>query len=175
MLHYFAYGSNMLNTRLQRRCPSAKPVCVAFADSWSVNFSKIGRDQSGKATLYPKQNTRCYGVVFTLDDSDLPALDRFEGAGHGYDRMNDFRVQALSETGIVSVITYIAPPQFCNPQLKPFDWYHGLVLAGATEHRLPSDYIASLESVACIQDPDEQRPTHLEAIALLQNIKRPNP
>jgi gamma-glutamylcyclotransferase len=171
VIHYFAYGSNMLIERLQRRCPSAKAVGIGYVDRWGVKFSKIGRDDSGKATLYPMTNTRSYGVVFTLNDNDLTLLDQFEGAGHGYDRVNDFKVQLLTQDEPLKAVTYIAPVQFQSEAIKPFDWYVGLVMAGAEQHCLPADYIVSLQSVPSIQDPDTQRQTRLEAIQLLQHIK----
>ena len=44
-----------------------------------------------------------------------------------------------------------------DPDLKPFAWYLAHVLAGAREHRLPADYIAAIECLAVVDDPDPLR------------------
>ncbi|MFZ0549683.1 MAG: hypothetical protein WAM21_02625, partial [Steroidobacteraceae bacterium] len=41
--------------------------------------------------------------------------------------------------------------------VRPYDWYQELVIAGAREHRLPAEYIQLLEGVPTIKDPDESR------------------
>jgi hypothetical protein len=44
-----------------------------------------------------------------------------------------------------------------DSSLKPYTWYKAFVVAGAKEHKLPSDYIKQLEAVEAIQDPDRER------------------
>ena len=50
---YFAYGSNMLKERLcaRDRCPSAMPVDVGSIRGYTLQFWKISKDGSGKATI----------------------------------------------------------------------------------------------------------------------------
>ena len=41
---------------------------------------------------------------------------------------------------------------------KPYGWYKDFVLAGATEHGLPPEYIADyIQSVEAIDDPNKTR------------------
>lgn len=168
-LLYFAYGSNMLTARLQARCPSAKARRVATADNYSLAFFKRGRDGSGKATLVPNTfvGQRVVGVVFELDERELSQLDRFEGAGKGYDRMERFPVRTDEGTGKLEAFTYIANDGFLNPDLKPYDWYLRLVVAGAREHALPEEYVAAIESTQTAGDLVQDRPSRIEALALL--------
>jgi gamma-glutamylcyclotransferase len=97
MIHYFAYGSNMLTQRLQARCSSARPLGVATLSGFSLDFSKRGQDGSGKATLVASTSPTCevYGVVFELAVRELPTLDLIEGLGKGYDRPDGLSVKFL--------------------------------------------------------------------------------
>ena len=169
-LLYFAYGSNLLTSRLQARCPSARGGRVATADNHSLSFFKRGRDGSGKATLVPdaRVGQRVVGVVFELDECELSQLDRFEGAGAGYDRVQRFRVRTEAGSAELEGFTYIAGEGFIDPGLKPFDWYLGLVVAGAREHGLPEEYVAAIRRTRTVTDPVEDRPSRLEALALLR-------
>ncbi len=63
---YFAYGSNLLSTRLTARCPSARVVGVAMTADWTVSFTKPGGDGSGKAGLVQRQGAVQPGVVYEL-------------------------------------------------------------------------------------------------------------
>jgi gamma-glutamylcyclotransferase len=168
-LLYFAYGSNMLTSRLQARCPSARGGRVATADNHSLSFFKRGRDGSGKGTLVPdtRVGQRVVGVVFELDERELSQLDHFEGAGAGYDRVQRFRVRTETGSGGLDAFTYIAGEGYLDPGLKPFDWYLSLVVAGAREYALPEDYVAVIARTPTVADPLEDRPSRLEALALL--------
>ena len=165
-LLYLAYGSNMLTRRLQARCSSARPVGPGLIFNHAIAFSKRGQDGSGKATLVARSGASVPGVLFHLDFEDRPVLDRFEGAGRGYDRHDAMNVRgADGET--VTAFTYIAPPDMCDPNLRPFDWYLGLVEAGAREHGLPDAHCRALSQIETIADPDAERPGHVEARVLL--------
>ena len=82
--YYFAYGSNMLTTRLKPRCPGAKRVGRADADGAVIEFSKPSIDGSGKATLRQAAGSRTAGVLFEIPIAELAQLDSHEGVGSGY-------------------------------------------------------------------------------------------
>jgi len=85
---YFAYGSNMLTRRLRApdRCPSAVAVGSGFLNGRRLTFDKVGSDGSGKCDIEATSNSsdRACGVLFEIDCSEKPALDRAEGLGKGY-------------------------------------------------------------------------------------------
>ncbi|TIO28768.1 gamma-glutamylcyclotransferase family protein [Mesorhizobium sp.] len=171
LIHYFAYGSNMLTERLQSRCASAKPRQVARADNWVLTFSKRSRDGSGKATISIATGGRVFGVIFDLDECELPELDRFEGAGKGYDRKDAFPVLIAGSREPLNVVTYIASPSCIDINLAPFDWYLNLVVAGARQHALPPEYVLALEATPSRADPKADRQSRREAMELLGNIR----
>ena len=81
---YFAYGSNMLPARLQARCSTARVIGTATAQNFELNFSKLGKDSSGKATLVESAigGTVTPGVLFEIERIELHHLDQAEGAGY---------------------------------------------------------------------------------------------
>lgn len=164
---YFAYGSNMLPARLVARCPSALVHGKATANGFDVEFSKESKDGSGKATLISDKDLRSPGVLFEIEMDELKALDRAEGAGYGYDRVENFSVE-LNENGeTVSATTYIASQT--NQHLKPFDWYLALVIAGAHHHGLGETYIERLRLIEHIVDAEHSRKGRLEALEALSS------
>lgn len=161
---YFAYGSNMLSSRLIARCPSAKVVGTATAQNHSLQFSKKSIDGSGKATLV-KQHIGLHtpGVMFEIDVAERDELDRFEGAGKGYDRFDNFKVETREQT--VTATTYLASARHNN--LVPFDWYLALIVAGALEHRLSDEHVDWLRAIDHVPDHDTLRKSRVAALQAL--------
>lgn len=157
---HFAYGSNMLTTRLQRRCPSARPIGAALAQSYHFCFCKRSIDGSGKATLIESPESQAYGVLFEIDDEDRENLDAAEGPG--YDYLQDFRVLSYPLQRPQRASAYIAALHAVIPGLKPYDWYKALVIAGALEHGLPQAYIRKIRRVGAIRDVRKAAPNRKE-------------
>lgn len=153
---YFAYGSNMAMERLSARVPSAKFVSVATLVGYALKFHKPSKDGSGKcdaAFTGRYEEDRVLGALYSIQASQLPDLDKFEGRGHGYERKTVI-VSALSgET--FDAETYVAT--IFDANLRPLDWYKEHVLRGARSIGLPSAYIASIEAVVADIDSDEER------------------
>jgi len=163
---YFAYGSNLLSTRLVARCPSARVVGTAMTEGWMVSFTKPGADDSGKAGLVQRE-TACHpGVVYELATEEMPTLDRFEGLGHGYSRDDDFAVTMLGNGETVSTATYM--PTRHDPALIPYDWYLALCIAGAREHRFDAAMVDAFHATSFKPDIVDDRPARLAGIEALQ-------
>lgn len=162
---YFAYGSNMMTARLKARCPSATPVGVAFADDHRLTFWKQGRDGSGKGHLARSPGMAQPGVLFTLSENDLVALDAIEGAGKGYRRADDFIVRLKDGNRTTPAATYLATT--LDETLQPYDWYLALVLAGAREHVFDEEILRQLRATSWREDPEPHRASRHEAIGLI--------
>lgn len=171
-LCYFAYGSNMLTKRLQKRCPGAVSKERAHADDWIVEFSKPSIDCSGKATLSPKNGHRTPGMLFEIPDAEVCCLDKSEGVGYGYERINKFYVRLAESGKIVPVATYLATR--VNPALKPYDWYLALVTAGAREHIPDEDHHEMLRQVPYMRDPCCDREERSKAKRVLTEAGYPD-
>lgn len=165
---YLAYGSNMLTARLRRRCPSARAIGTALILDHGLEFTKPSLDQSGKATLVPDSSpSACTpGVLFEVSKSDLPSLDKAEGAFLGYDRHDEFDVRLTDTHEQVTATTYLAIET--RPHLRPYDWYLALVIAGAQEHGLDSAHIEMLSRTEYRIDHIADRTGRAEAIRALR-------
>lgn len=161
---YFAYGSNMLSSRLIARCPSAKVIGIASARHHALKFSKKSIDGSGKATLLECVDAiHTPGVLFEIEEGEREELDKFEGAGKGYDRVDKFGIETINETATAT--TYLASET--QSDLIPFDWYLALVIAGALEHELGDEHTDRLRAVAYMPDKNQTRESRIVALEAL--------
>ncbi len=150
----FAYGSNMRTSRLRARTPSATPLGIGQLTGHALRWHKAGKDGSGKCDVEHTglAGDTVWGVLYELDASEKRALDKVEGLGIGY---SEKHADILTDNEIVKAWLYVAMTTDAN--LTPYDWYKAFVLEGAREHRLPPDYIAALDAVACMPDDDPER------------------
>ena len=167
---YFSYGSNMLTERLRRRCPSATVVGNAEAKGYAFEYNKRSTDNSVKANIMtdPSGVLSTPGVVFRILESELDSLDRAEGKCKGYRRENNFSVRLLDSGKHIETVCYIG--EDIIEGRKPYDWYLALVIAGAYEHNLSTNYIASLKLKGYWVDKDLSRKTHKDAIEVLKMV-----
>lgn len=162
---YFAFGSNMLTPRLQRRCPSARVVTRAAARGYSVAFDKLSEDTSGKANLVRSEiRESAVGVVYELAAADLDKLDAFEGPG--YRRNDAFSVTCLDTASALLTCTYLAIENIAG--LAPYDWYLAMILAGLAEHDVDSSYAQRMRMTGFAADPWSSRPTRQHALRDLE-------
>ncbi|GHC21260.1 gamma-glutamylcyclotransferase family protein [Aidingimonas halophila] len=150
----FSYGSNMSLIRLRDRVPSARFVAVATLPAHGLRFHKVSKDGSGKCDAEETGNRedRVIGVVYDIADDERQALDRKEGLGSGYDAKE---IEVTTDQGSLTALMYFAT--YVDPALKPYVWYKEHVLIGARENELPSEYIARIEAVEAVDDPDTMR------------------
>ena len=139
---------------MQKRVPSAVVKCIGFVSGYVLKFNKISVDGSGKGNIESTgdENDVVYGVVYELDPSEKHLLDKAEGLGKGYD---EGTVKVSTEFGEISAITYIATNK--DDSLKLYHWYKAIVVSGAIENNLPPEYLAGIEAVESVEDPDRRR------------------
>ena len=150
----FAYGSNMLSSRIQERCPSARALGVAELHGHELKWHKRSKDGSGKCDVVLSKDEKriVYGVLFEIAESEKRELDKAEGLGNGYEEK---QAPVVFEGKSRAVTLYSATNT--DSSLKPYTWYKAFVVAGAKEHKLPSEYRRKLEAVEATQDPDSKR------------------
>ncbi len=161
---YFAYGSNMLTTRLAARCPSVLCKGIAYTDGWHVQFTKPGGDGSGKAGLAQAPSARHPGILYQIHSKEIDTLDRIEGVGHGYTRHDGFPVTTVAGEA-VSSFTYM--PTRHDQSLLPYDWYLALCVAGAMEHGLDAHLLEGFARHPHLPDTQAQREARTLAVQAL--------
>jgi len=162
---YFAYGSNMLWERLRRRAPSARPIENGSLENHTLSFRKRSTDGSGKCDVIPaSQGAVVKGVIYSINTMERRALDAAEGVGHGYKRS---KIQVITDDGKTYECVYYYATDW-GDDLKPYDWYKALVVAGLEQNNLSS---YEVKKVAAIADPVQDRKTRLEALEVLNEYE----
>lgn len=134
----------MCTARIKERISSASVLGPAWLPNWTLVCNKLGRDGSAKANIVSRKNAVVHGVIYTLNMEDLETLDRIEG---GYRRETMQVYSAALDS--VKVETYVAIQLTANP--IPFGWYKDYILAGASEHELPAEYLNFLDQLPVIE------------------------
>jgi hypothetical protein len=75
---YFAYGSNMDAAAMAGRCPHSAPIGPA-----RLIRHRLAVMREGWLTAVRDPRGTVHGVLWNLPLSDVPALDRYEGAASG--------------------------------------------------------------------------------------------
>jgi len=164
-MRYFAFGSNMLNTRLTARVGAVPPGVVGEIGGYQLRFHKRSGDGSGKCDAYHTNNPNdtIYGVVYHLSAEQKLMLDAFEGAGY---QVVDQSVAIDGDN--ISAYMYVAELDYIDSGLVPYHWYKQFVLTGAQESKLSGNYIRKIANVPSTADPDLAR--HLRNVAVLAEI-----
>ncbi len=94
---YFAYGSNLSQDQMLRRCPTSSPIGLARLDGWRLAFGGHSLRWGG-ATASLKKSPGDYvdGVLYSMPQRDLLTLDGHEGHPYAYRRR---RMRVFDETG----------------------------------------------------------------------------
>ncbi len=151
---YFAYGSNLSRSRIEARLGACLSLGAACLKGYRLRFHKRGVDASGKCNILnvADDRRRVYGGLYRLTASQARDLDKFEG--QGYVRQN---VTVLHQQRPLEAYTYIASGHWIDDSLRPYDWYHALVLQGALELGLPGTYVSGISATRFNIDPDPDR------------------
>jgi hypothetical protein len=149
----FAYGSNMCRGRLlDYKVHPEGPGRPAALRHYVLRLNKEGRrngHRSGKGNVEACAGETVWGVLYTIPDHELPLLDK--GEGKGYQRV---RVRVESAAGPVDAWLHVARQPSSDPSLRPYTWYKRFIVEGARSHGLPAEYIAKLDAMEAIDDPD---------------------
>ena len=83
----FAFGSNLSEVQMRRRCPAAALVGTATLRGYRLAFAGFSMTWQGAvATILPARGLRVPGVLYAVAPEDLARLDRFEGVPFLYSR-----------------------------------------------------------------------------------------
>lgn len=163
VVKYFAYGSNMSNSRLSERVPGAVALGCHILPHHDLRFHKSGKDGSGKCNVFYTGEDKdiVYGTLFEISRLEKTSLDKIEGLGYGYDEKNV--IVFAADGSSLEAMTYAAIR--IDEHLKPYSWYLNHVLVGAREIPLPDEYIErKISAIASIEDADKERDARERAL-----------
>lgn len=144
-MHYFAYGSNMSPAIMARTCAGYEVIGAAQLPDFRLAFlRRSARWGNGVADVVATLGEAVWGVLYTVFDDCLDALDVKEGVGVAYDR-HDVTVYRVDGTAI-QAMTYMVIDKL-DAELAPSPAYLNAILDGAAAHQLPGKYMAFLRGI----------------------------
>lgn len=172
---YFAYGSNMqrdtLSGRRQIEFTRAVPVRVP---GWRVVFDKPPLLPIGEAFANLVQDAQAIalGVAFEVTYDDLEHIELTEGVLIGNYRRVIVPVEPLIPTADPPSSACSLSSDRSDPTLRPSTRYMTMILAGAEEHGLPTDYLDTLRSIATCEESAMSRAFRPVGDALMRMRKK---
>jgi len=139
--HLFVYGPYLDEDLLRERCPDPEFVALAHYDS-----RRFMINSGGIATALPRKGYRVYGVVWSLAEIGLAALDIHAGVPHQYDRFGSF---ARTADGQLCVSEFYATRNQVSGQAEPA--YLRPIIAAARRWKFPEQYIEEIASWARLE------------------------
>lgn len=146
MVHYFAYGSNLLRERIILKNPSAKFVGIGCLSGYGLVFRGFSDRWNGAvASVEPINSEAVYGVVWHLDDADIVSLDAQESVPIYYSPI-EVHVSLTHENSgkILQCRTYATN---IKENGLPSPYYLDIILRGAVQARLPVSYLERLKTI----------------------------
>lgn len=156
---YFAYGSNMDEKRIRKRCPSAQFMSTARLPGFRLAFTRYSmNNRCGAADIIPESSGTVWGVVYQIKDEERAALDKAEGvAVRAYKSISVEVHPEDVQARPIKALTYVVVKKE-DPQPKPSAEYKAMLVNGAKAWNLPLDYVAELEKIGIAHpaEPNEK-------------------
>ena len=151
---YFAYGSNMSETKLRHRLQhnhSALKRRRAILRDHRLAFEKVSSTNPavGYANVVAASAHHVEGIVVELNGDALAVLDGIELVPYHYDRAETIVTDCTSGLEVTAYV-YTAHPSWIRPGLKPLRSYVEGLMQGAD--LLSPQYVAMLSSIECYED-----------------------
>ena len=144
-MYHFGYGSNLNIGFLKQYVPSAKFAMKAYLPNYEVQFRFWSKKrQGGISSIIEKPGNLVHGVIYECNEEELKELDILESVPQGlYDR-ETFKVLGEDGNWHDTDLYRVAKPK--GP-FTPSKSYVELMLTGAREHGLDSEYVKSINAI----------------------------
>lgn len=134
---YFAYGSNMDEEQMAKRCPEAKLIGKGRLNGY--RFIINGR---GVASVVNQQGRSVEGLLWRITSGNEEALDYYEGVSFNTYFKKDITIDRYKDDETYSALIYIASESSIG---KPRSGYLERIITAAEKHEFDSDYLKELK------------------------------
>ncbi len=136
-MHYFAYGTLLVEDSMRGVCPSATNVGYMRLDGYEMAFGNCSREGLAGCTLIKKDGAVTYGIQYELTDEDMAKMD---GAAEVDTRQWIHKPIVLTDDGgnLIPSSTYIIPGPL--NVWKPTQKYVSPILTGLKTSNFPEKY-----------------------------------
>jgi gamma-glutamylcyclotransferase (GGCT)/AIG2-like uncharacterized protein YtfP len=120
---YFAYGSNLDLSQMEKRCPTSELISKGLLSDYRLTFNTYSTGWGGGvADVIQDKGSNVWGLVFKLSDADLERLDRYEGYHKDrtslYKRWKTMINTPKGHISDVWVYTVVEKQKFVQPTLE---------------------------------------------------------
>ncbi|MEH2592878.1 gamma-glutamylcyclotransferase [Bradyrhizobium sp. AZCC 1721] len=154
MAWYFGYASNMDLISLRAKGVEPRASKRAVLPGWRLRFNvRHFFDHEGGVANIECSNDRTdavWGVLHLCEDEHLALLDAAEASGHGYHRI---KIRVFTQRGEQEAVTYVGDPSFVQEGYRPSRRYLNILVRGATQAGIDSDYVDALRRHPVHQPP----------------------
>lgn len=165
---YGAYGSNVNEHVMRRRCPGAIFVRTDVLRGYTLAFNVRSSDNSAKANIVESRHSQIPIIVYKIPFNELDHLDCLEGTyTNTYKKISFIPDQnnrlVFNEDNITNddmVFVYISTTHTDN--IIPYSWYVDTIQTALQAHQLPCTHI---NTTNVTQDPDLERHAFKKASA----------
>ncbi|XP_074107475.1 gamma-glutamylcyclotransferase-like [Cotesia typhae] len=142
---YFAYGSNLLTSRIRINNPSAMFYGIARLEDYRLDFIGWSNLWNGApATIVATPGFHVWGIIWELDKADIEHLDHQET---GYNAFQTIVVTPSGQKINCRVYQQIKMPnayaklrELPNSR-RPSETYLKIIVKGAIDREIPIEYI----------------------------------
>lgn len=138
-IYYFAYGSNMSETRLYERNinPISKQNGILYGYEFIINKKSFKNPEIGFANIKYNVDKNVEGIVYKINIDDIKILDKYEGFPKHY--IKTTLPIKINENKQIDCIVYIGNENWISDkELKTNKDYKNYILDG--KEYLSSDY-----------------------------------
>lgn len=143
--NYFAYGSNLLSSRMHVHNKDATKFSIGRLNNWKLVFSGFSASWGGAtANIVKSPGDEVIGVIWSVVSFD--PLDAQEA---GYEPV-EVQVEDLKTGQVINCRSYIQLKSFTDLEGgngQPSRAYKNVILAGARESNLPIEYYTKLNQL----------------------------
>lgn len=143
-MEYFAYGSNLDQEQMKKRCPSAHLVGKALLKDYKLAFTHFSpRRQGGAADIIQSKGGSVWGLLYDMPESDLKRLDTYEGFPRRYRRIE---VAVFDEDRTTHTAQAYEVVSKRHQHVPPTNSYIKKMIDAAEKFSFPVDYITHLKN-----------------------------
>jgi gamma-glutamylcyclotransferase (GGCT)/AIG2-like uncharacterized protein YtfP len=144
---YFAYGSNLDFSQMQRRCgaQNVEKIDIGYLPDHQLAFTQYYADWGGGVADVVKSNgNKVWGIIYSLSSAALELLDGYEGFPYDYTRSKHIITASGGRT--YEAWTYLAKRKD-GDFIPPSAMYLDIIKHAAKNVGFPRDYIAYLNTI----------------------------
>ena len=143
VIYYFGYGSNLDEDYMRQWTPSLEFVSLARLPNFEIQFRKYSADlEGGISSIIEKPGGMVQGVIYTIEKSEMEALDILEDVPLGIYKRETFKVVSKNGTWYNADLYRVVNPKGpFTPSVK----YLGYMIKGAKAQGINQSWIDYLE------------------------------